>query len=329
MKAFPFSAKRGAIALATVLGALLVFARPALAQKYPERPVSIVVPASPGGGVDDYTRLLARYLSQELGQSFVVENRPGAGSILATDYVAKAAPDGHTLLLATTSAMSANPYLYKKLPYDPSKDFEPIARMSALPLALVVPASSPYRDVAEFTAAARASQRGFNHGSANSGFRVVLAAMNEAAGIKSTDIPYKSLGNLVTDLMGGLVDYTVLDISSAAPLVDGGKLRALAVFSPERLPILKDVPTLTEAGIKSVDLTSWTGLFAPAGTPAAIVDELSRLALAFADSPEAKNHYARRGNLALPATGPQLRQVIIDDQQQWQRLISLAGIEPQ
>lgn len=317
------------------VGAVLVSAVSAMlspaayGQAYPERPVRIVSVTSAGTGVDDYTRLLARYLQRKSGQSFIVENRPGANSMLAADYVAKSAPDGYTLLLASSSAMSANPFLFRTMPYHPQRDFVPIARMSALPVALVVAGNSPYRTVADLAAAARARPDKLNHGTSSSGYRVMLAAFDDAAGIRTTDIPYKAMSNLLPDLIGGTIDFTVLEISAAVPLVEAGKLRALAVMSEQRLPALADVPTLAEAGVQGVSLVSWLGLFAPRGTPPAIAARLQAWALEFANSPEAAAHYVKRGSTAYPATGDGLARTITEDQAKWQRLIRLAGIQPE
>lgn len=321
--------RRHLAASSALLCALLATATPAQTQKYPERPVRIVSVTSPGTGVDDFTRLLAKDFNQKSGQSFVVENRPGANTIIACDHVAKAAPDGYTLLLAAASSMSANPFLFKNLPYNPQRDFVPIARLSALPVVLVVSASSPYQTVADLTAAARAKPRTLNYGTSSAGYRVMLAAFNESARIQSLDVPYKAMSNLLPDLIGGVLDYAVLEVSAAVPLVQGHKLRALAILSESRQPAMADVPTLAEAGVSGVTLTSWIGLFAPAGTPPAIVEQLSRWSLQFVNSPEAARHFAQRGTMPSPGSGPELSKTIIRDQAQWKRLISVAGIQPE
>ncbi|MBB3013279.1 Bug family tripartite tricarboxylate transporter substrate binding protein [Cupriavidus alkaliphilus] len=312
--------------LGALPGAALTSAR---AQGYPERPVRIVSVTSAGTGVDDYTRLLAKYLHQKTGQSFFVENRPGANTILAADYVAKAAPDGYTLLLASASTMSANPFLFRSLPYNPQRDFVPVARMSALPVALVVAASSPYRSVADLTSAARARPGQLNYGTSSAGYRVMLAAFNDVAGIRTVDVPYKAMSNLLPDLIGGTLDFTALEISAAVPLVASRKLRALAVLGDQRVPALADVPTIAETGMGAVSVVSWIGLFAPKGTPAPVVEKLQAWALEFATSPEAKQHYVQRGSTAYPASGAQLARIIVEDQGKWQQLIKMAGIQPE
>ena len=322
---------RGARRLAMFTGmcAGLLAAAPAAAQGYPERAVRVVSVSSAGTGVDDYSRRLATHLTQKLGQSFVVENRPGANTIIAAEHVAKSAPDGYTLLYGVSSTMSANPVLFKSLPYAPQKDFVPIARLSAIPNVVVVPATSPYRSLDGLMAAARAKPGTLNAGSGTSGYRLFLAAIHEAAKVRTVDVPYKATANMVQDLVGGMIDYSVIEVSTAAPLVQAGRLRGLAVVGPSRLAALPDVPTLAEAGIPGVTLMSWTALFAPAGTPAEIVEKLSRAALEFAESPAAKEHYASRGTIAYPAPGPELAKTMVDDQKEWKRLADAAGMEPQ
>ncbi|WP_349604825.1 tripartite tricarboxylate transporter substrate binding protein [Cupriavidus sp. DF5525] len=320
---------RGPLRALLALLCLPALAAPAAAQTYPERPVRIVSITSAGTGADDYTRLLAKHLGQKLGQSFVVENKPGANMILACDYVAKAAPDGYTLLLSASGAMAANPFLFRKLPYDPLKDFVPVARMSVIPVALVVPATSPYRTVADLVAAARAKPGTLNFGTSSTGYRTIITAFNDAAKIQAMSVPYKAMSTLLPDLMSGVVDYGVVEVSAVVPHVQSGKLRALAVTANARMPQLKDVPTMAEAGMPAAAINSWTGLFAPAGTPPAIVDKLAQYTLEFVNSPEAMAHYGARGSMPYPAGGAELRKTIIADQQMWKRLITLAGIEPE
>lgn len=299
------------------------------AQDYPERPVKIVSVTSAGTGMDDYTRLLAQYLTEALGKSFFVENRPGANMILASSFVAKAEPDGYTLLLAASGGMAANPFLFKQLPYDPLKDYVPIARLSMLPVALVVSADSPYHSVADLVNAAKERPGRLNFASSSTGYQVALEAFNQATRIQSVNVPYKAMNTLLLDLITRTVDYTVAEVSAVVPHVQAGKLRALAVSTPMRVPVLKDVPTFAEVGLPSLTYSSWTGLFAPAGTPPAIAEKLGKAALEFVNSPTAKEHYAMRGSLPYPADGAGLRQTIIEDQKMWQRMISQAGVKPQ
>jgi tripartite-type tricarboxylate transporter receptor subunit TctC len=309
--------------------AFVTVVSPVCAQTWPDRPVRIVSVSGAGSGVDDYSRQLASYVSAKLGQSFVVENRPGANTIIAADHVAKSAPDGYTILYGVSSTMSANPVLFKSLPYSPERDFVPVARLSAVPNVLVVPANSPYRTLADLMAAARAQPGKMTVGSATTGYKLFIAAIHEAQKVTAVDVPYKSSALLMQDLVGGQMDYSVLEVSAVAPMVQAGRIRALAVVAPVRVQALPDVPTLAEAGVRGVSLMSWTALFAPAGTPAAIVDKLARAALEFVDSPQARAHYAQRGTLAYPGSGPELAKTIVDDREQWKRLADLAGMQAQ
>lgn len=312
-------------------GSWLALAAPALAQQaaYPDHPVRIVSVSGAGTGVDDFTRLAAKYLSDKTGKSFYVENRPGANSILASDHVAKAAPDGYTLLLAAASAVTANPYMFKNLPYDANKDLQPIVRMSVVPIVVTVPSTSPHRSLDALLAAARATPGKLSYGTSTSGYKVMTAAINGLAKVQALDVPYKSSSGMLPDLIAGTIDYAMLEVSQVVPQVQGGKLRALAVSSPVRVAALPDVPTLNELGLGDATLTSWLGLFAPAGTPRPIVDKLSLLALEFVASPEAKAHFTRRGTAAYPAASGEFAKAIREDQARWKHYITTAGLQPE
>jgi tripartite-type tricarboxylate transporter receptor subunit TctC len=325
--------RRRALLAVAASAILLPLAGPAIAQGYPDRVIRLVSPVSPGTGVDDYVRLLARHLSLKLVQSVVVENKPGANMIVASEFVAKSEPDGYTIYVSGSSAMAANPYLYKRLPYDPNKDFAAVARLTALPMAVVVAAASPYKSVADLAAAARRKPSGLNCASATSGFRVLGAAFGRAANIRNEEIPYKGMSQLVTDMVGGVIDYSVVDLTLAGPLIQSGKLRAVAVPNPKRVAMLPDVPALVEAGlpdhalVNAVSRASWTGLFVPAGTPAPIIEKLARFSLEFVQSPEAKAFHAARGGVPNPGSGPELARNIQADQQVWKQLIAAAGLK--
>ncbi len=229
--------------------------------------------------------------------------------------------------MASSGAMSANPYLFKKLPYDPLKDFVPIARFMALPLVIAVPASSPFRTIADLVAAGRSQPGKLNYGTAAAPSQVAMAAFNEAAGIRAVSVSYKAMSNLLPDAMTGVVDYCLSEPATVLPHVQSGRLRVLVVLGPSRVPAIGDVPTIAEAGFPGVRVGSWAGLFAPAGTPQQIVEKLSQHTLEFVNSAASQAFHARRGSLAYPATGPELAKSIQQDQQMWKRLITLAGIQ--
>lgn len=323
--------RRGLALLAALCGAWLCVAAPAIAQSagYPERPVRIVSVSGAGTGIDDFTRLAAKYFSDKTGKSFYVENRPGANSILASDHVAKATPDGYTLLLATASAVTANPSMFKSLPYNANKDLVPIARMSVVPIVLVVPVTSPHRTLESLLAAARAQPGKLSYGTSTSGYKVMTAAINGLAKVQALDVPYKSSSGMLPDLIDGRLDYAMVEVAQVVTQVKAGKLRALVVSSPMRVAALPDVPTLSELGLGDATLTSWLGLFAPVGTPPAIVNKIAQMAVEFVASPEAKAHFAQRGTAAFPAGPAQFRADILADQARWKHYIEAAGIQPQ
>jgi tripartite-type tricarboxylate transporter receptor subunit TctC len=305
--------------------------RPAAGQEaaggYPDQPVHIVSPVAPGTGLDEWSRRLARWLEERLRQPVIVEIRQGANTILAAAHVASARPDGHTLLYAPSSTMVINPFLYKSLPYRPLEDFAPIAKLIDLAVALVVAPDAPYASLGDLVAAARRQPHKLNFGYTSGGYRAMGAAVNRAAGIDVVTVPYRTLSNLLPDLVAGRIDYILLETSTASTMVQAGQLRALAVLSQSRLPTLAKVPTLQELGFPVPALQSWMGLFAPARTPRPIIERLSALAQEFVRSPQAAEFSLARG--AQPAAqGPEeLRRTLLSDQERWRTLVERAGIE--
>jgi tripartite-type tricarboxylate transporter receptor subunit TctC len=250
---------------------------PARAQTYPTKPITWVVPFTPGGVTDTTSRAISKKMGEVLGQSFVVENRPGVGGSLATEQVAGAAPDGYTVLYATSGTMAANLALYKTLKYQPLRDFIPVHGMFMSPTVLVVEASRPYKTVAELITYAKANPGVLNYGSAGPGTGTHLTSemVQTKTGTKMTHVPYKGSTPALHDLMGGrldlMYDYTV----TLLPHIKSGKLRALAVMGAKRLPALPDVPTIGEAGFPGLESSSWSGIVVPAGTPQPVVKKLS------------------------------------------------------
>jgi tripartite-type tricarboxylate transporter receptor subunit TctC len=262
---------RGAAAV-LALGAA-PFAR---GQAFPSKPVRIVVPFPPAGLNDVVARNLATRLSERWGQPVVVENRPGGGTIIGSELVAKAAPDGYTLLL-TSVAHAINPSVYKSMPYDIQKSFAPIALVAASPFLLVIRPTLPARTVAEFVAFARTQPGRLTYSSTGAGGSSHLMGemLKAQAGIDIVHVPYKGMAPALTDLMGGQVDFTFGSWSSVGPHVRAGKMRALAVTSRKRLAVLPDVPTIAESGYPAYESTPWWGLAAPAGTPAPVIAKLN------------------------------------------------------
>lgn len=263
---------RRACALALLLPLL---APQAWAQAFPTKPIRLVLPFAPGGSTDVIARPLADGLARELGQPVIVDNKPGAGSVIGNDAVAKSAPDGHTLLL-TTSAFAIVPALQPKLPYAGASAFAPVVLLGRAPNVAIVRAGSPLKSAADFLAQARAHPGKLGYGSSGNGTSTHLAAelLKSTAKVFVTHIPYRGAGPVVTDVLGGQVDVGFATLPSIAPLLANGKLRALGVTSGTRSPLLPDVPTFAESGAPGSQSDNWYGVFAPAGTPPAVVTQL-------------------------------------------------------
>lgn len=326
------AARRRTLARLSLLGAaLLGAAAPTAAQQpaYPERPVRIVSISSAGTGVDDFTRLAAKYFSDRTGKSFFVENRPGANGIIATDHVAKSAPDGYTLLLTAASAITANPFMYRSLPYDPNKDLVPVARMSVVPIVVTVPTRSPHKTLQSLMDAARAQPGKLSYGTSTAGYKVMVAAVNGLAKVQAVEVPYKGTTTLLPDLISGTLDYAMVEVSQVVPQMHAGKLRPLAVSSPARVAALGDVPTLAELGMGEATLTSWMGLFAPAGTPPAIVARWNQAVQAALARPAVVDKLARLGMVAGANTTAEHAAFARAQREVWMARAVKAGIEPQ
>jgi tripartite-type tricarboxylate transporter receptor subunit TctC len=265
------------LALAALLPAV-VSPGPALGS-YPDRIVKIVVPFAPGGGTDVIARTLAQEMAKDLGASIIIENKPGAGTIIGTQVVAGSAPDGYTLLMGTF-ANAVNPSLNSKLPYDPHRDFAPVALVARSFNVVVVNPNSPIKSIADLIAAAKADPEKLSYGTFGTGTSAHLAGelFKNMAGVNLTTVPYKGAAPAITDLVGGQIQVMFTTVASAASLIAAGQLRALAVTSAERSPAFPQLPTVAEAGVPGYAAESWYGLFAPAGTPAEIIDRLNKSA---------------------------------------------------
>ena len=313
--------------------ALLVFtacAGSALAQTYPAKPIRIIVPQSAGGSTDLVARPLAKVLGETMGTSFVVENRPGAGSIIGSDAVAKAPPDGYTLLMVAAS-FSINPSIYQKLPFDAVADFSPVTQVSAFPNILVVQSSSPIKTVQEFLTTVRAQPGKFNYGSSGigTGTHLSMEMMKYMAKLDMVHVPYKGGAPAVNALLGGQVQMNLATISTALPPVKAGALRALAVSTGQRWPSTPDLPTLAEAGLKGYDYASWVGMFAPAKTPAAIVNRLWNESAKAARSAEIKTVLAQEAAEPIGNSPEQFAAIVEREIATWKKVVEAAGIKPE
>ncbi|MBN9478268.1 MAG: hypothetical protein ABS43_09345 [Bordetella sp. SCN 67-23] len=248
--------------------------------EYPDRPIRLVVPAPPGDGSDQLARNVGKAMGDALGQTLVVENKPGAGGSIASDIVAKASPDGYTVLLGNASSHAVTPGLYSKLPYNSAKDFAAVTLLASAPNVLVINPSLPAKNIAEFIAYARANPGKLNVGSGGNGSLSHLSAIlfNSMAGTDIPHVPYKGAAPAVTAVMGGEISALMINIPTVSQQIQAGKLRALAVSSQERSPVLPDVPTLNESGLKGYNTEAWFGLFVPANTPAPVIAKLQAAA---------------------------------------------------
>jgi tripartite-type tricarboxylate transporter receptor subunit TctC len=260
------------------------------ADDYPSRPIRLIVPYAPGGGADSVGRVVAKRASETIGQPIVIENRAGAGSIIGTDMVAKADPDGYTLLLGQSGPISINPAVYKDLRYDPVKDFAPITMTTAYPYILVVNTKSPAKSLQELVALAKSKPGTLNYGTTGIGAanHLVTELFSSKAGLKMTHVPYRGTALAVADLIGGQVDLVFGDPISVLSHLQGGTLRALAVSSKQRSPVAPDVPTISEGGYPGFDAIAWHGILAPARTPESIVAKLNAEIVKALRDPETK-----------------------------------------
>lgn len=311
--------------LSCALGAVLL-AGPAWSQDYPSRPIRIIVPFSPGGAVDGPTRVVAQELGKRLGQQVVIDNRPGAGATIGTEAVAKSAPDGYTLLLASqTNAISAT--LYPKLSFHPIDDFAPISLIGREPGVLVVNPSLPAKTMQDLLELARARPGQIDYASSGngSGQHLFAAQLFSMAGVKLNHVPYRGSGQATTDLIGGVVSVAVPGLAGMLPHIRSGKLRALAVTGVHRSAQLPEVPTVAESGLPGYSAYVWLGLLAPRGTPGPIVERLNRELVAALDTPEVKGYMANASIEALGSTPAEFGAFFRAERDNWARVIKETG----
>jgi len=313
-----------------LFGLLGLLAGSVSAQTYPTKPVKIVVPSAPGGGTDIVARLLAQSFSKALGQNFIVENKPGAGNLIGIETVARAPADGYTLLFVA-SPLVLNPILFKKVNYDPIKDFSPISLAATAPNILVVHPSTPASNVKEWVELAHKGQNKLSYASAGVGTspHMSMELFNAMAGIQTLHIPYKGTTPAVTDLLGGQVNAMFSNALTVMPHIQSGKLRALAVSGNRRLELLPDVPTVMEAGIAQYVSLQWYGLLAPAGTPPAVIQTINREMVKSLQSKDIKDKLASEGAEPVGSTPAEFANLIKNDFDKWSKVAKSSGIEPQ
>ncbi|CAM4390456.1 ABC transporter substrate-binding protein [Bordetella tumbae] len=317
---------RAAALCSTALASVLT--SPAQAA-YPEKPITLIVPFPAGSGTDAVGRIFAAELGQILGQQVIVENKPGANATIAAQYVARAKPDGYTLFVTTNTSHSAAPFLMKNVPYDPVKDFTPIARGGNLPFLLVANPKQPYTTVKELVDYARKNPGKVTYASGNSTGIVAGGTLAHRAGIDILHVPYKGTPQALTDLVGGQVNIMFTDLASGLPFVQSGQLRALAVSTAERSTIVPDLPSMREAGVSDFDLNSWNGYFGPAGLPPEIVTKLNAAINQIVNKPDVRKRLADLGFDAFSGTPESFAAFVSEQRDLWGKLIKDAGIQAQ
>jgi tripartite-type tricarboxylate transporter receptor subunit TctC len=314
---------------AIALAVLAISPAPSFAQSYPARPVKIIVPFAAGGPADIYARAIGEKLQAALGQSFVVENKPGGGAVIGTVEVAKSLPDGYTLLMMSNTH-TVNESLIADKPYQLLRDLVPVAPVNSSDLVMVVHPSVQAQTLAEFIALAKAKPGQLNYASSGPGTPYHMAGelFKAMAGVNIVHVPYKGSSGARTDMLGGQVQMMFDAITTMAPHVQAGKLRALGTSGKARSSVLPDTPTVAEAGVPGYEAVIWLGIMAPAGTPRAIVDRLNAEISKAAGSPEMRAAWAKQGAVAMTMTADEFARFMREDVEKWARIVKISGARP-
>lgn len=314
------------MALATLCLCLFSHARADAQVEYPNRPIRIVVGFTPGGGNDIIARIFGQKLSESFGQPVIIENKPGAGAILATEYVARSAPDGYTLLVGASGAMVINPAVYEKLSYDTMRDFKPVSELGSFPLILIVNAASPIKSLADLVAYAKANPDKANYSSSSAAFQLATELFKQKTGVPMQMIPYKGANDSVTAVISGDVTATIADAGPVTSQVNGGKARALAVAAPKRAESLPDVPTMKEAGA-DVEAVLWSGIFVPAATPPEIVSRLEAEFIRIAQLPDVVSRLKLLNIDSVGNSAEEFSRIIAADLERWKAVARAGNIK--
>jgi tripartite-type tricarboxylate transporter receptor subunit TctC len=315
--------------LAAVAVLVLGLGGAAQAQSYPSRPVTILTPFAAGSVTDAAARLIAQTLQDSLGQTFIVENRAGAGGLLAAGAVARAKNDGYTLLLTTNSTHSVVYGLFKSVPYDPIKDFTPIARIGSFPSYIGVTPDKPYQSIQALVAFAKANPGKLSYGAGNSTSHIVGEALKKRTGSDIVRVPYRSNPAVMTDLLGGQIQIMIADFNTGIPQLKAGKVNALAVLTRDRNPALPDVPTLHETVMPGYHILAWAGMFGPAGMPPDAVKVLANAVQKALERPEVRQRFASSGTDAFWSGPAEFEAFVKSELKNWTDMIKEAGIEPE
>lgn len=318
-------ALRALLSLLIIAPACAVFAQ----DPWPSRSVTMVIPFPPGGGTDIIARAVATKLQERLGRPFVIENRPGAGGLIGTQQVGRAAADGHTFVIGITNTFAINPTFYKALPYDPVKDFQPISMLAVGPHVLVIHPDTPAKTLREYieyckTQKGKLSYASYGNGSTS---HLITEMLKEQNGLDLVHVPYKGIPPALADVMGGQVSMLVSSTAPAVPLIRAGRLRALAIYGDKRLDSLPDVPTIAELGVKDAALQIWYGLFAPAGTPQQIVNRLNGELRAVLTTRDVQDTFAKAGIFPAPMAVDEFTAFVKAETDRWGRLVKISGAQ--
>jgi tripartite-type tricarboxylate transporter receptor subunit TctC len=310
-------------------GVLLGTLAPATAETYPARTVTVVVPFGPGSVTDAAARLVALHLQEALGQPFVIENKTGAGGLIAASAVAHAAPDGYTLLITTNSTHSAAPALFKTVPYDPIKDFTPVARIGSFPSLIAVYPGLPIKTIGDLVSYAKANPGKLEYGHGNSTGQIVGETLKKRTGIDIVRVAYRSNPAAVTDLIAGHIAMMIPDFNTGLPQVKAGSIRPVAVFTKERSRMLPDIPTLNETVMPGFDILAWAGMFAPANTPPDIVDRIAGALQKILSDPKTAERFAEIGTEPFYSGPSDFSDYVKTELVKWTSVAKEAGIEPE
>lgn len=326
----PSTPVRRAALLALAVAATLPFAaRDGMAQTYPTKAITFIVPFAAGSATDQLARALGQSITEQTGQPVVADNKPGASGIVAAQLASRAPADGYTVLITTNTTQAANQHLYKKLPYDAVKDFAPVTGLGKGGQVLVVNANALYQDVGELIAAARKDPGKMTFGSGSSSSRVAGEMLKQLAGVDITHVPYKSNPMAITDLLGGQIDMMITDVSTGIPQIKAGKLRPLGYSTQKRSAMLPDVPTIAEAGVAGYDMGYWFAAYVPAKTPPAVVARLNELLTRAVQSDAARTFFEGSGSEPWTTTPEELASFQATETDKWGKVIQAAGIEPE
>nr|WP_116604414.1 tripartite tricarboxylate transporter substrate binding protein [uncultured Albidiferax sp.] len=321
--------RRKLLTLTAALSAAALFGTASQAQTFPDKPITFIVPFAAGSATDLLARALAQAITVDTKISVVVDNKPGANAFIGAQAAAKAKPDGYTVLIATNTTHAANEHLYKKLPYDPVKDFEPLTLLGRGGQIMVVNPALGVNSVAEFVKLAKSKPGKLSFGAGSSSSRIAGELFKQMAGAYIVAIPYRSNPPAVTDLIGGQIEMMITDMATGMPQVKAGKLKALGVSTLQRSPLAPEVPTISEAGVKGYEMTYWFAAYAPAGTPAPVVTRLNELLVKAAHSSTAASFYQNTGTEITTTTPDELRKVQASESLKWGKIIKSAGMEPE